>query len=123
MHYGLAAVGWLVRLRLLKSAEPLAPILKWFADRLEPFGSDRGGMRVRVDGRLADGSVIRRDWVLIAEAGDGPHIPAVAARLMCKRILEGKVSAGARACLAEFSLDEAEAEMADLNVAFGRAAH
>lgn len=123
MHYGLAAVGWLVRLRLMKSAEPLAPVLKWFADRLEPFGSDRGGMRVRVVGTLPDGMVEAREWVLIAETGDGPHIPAVAARVMCNRLLAGTIKAGARACLAEFTLDQAEAEMADLQVAFGRTAH
>jgi len=120
MHWGLAAVSWLVRLRLMRSVEPLAGVLKWFADRLEPFGSDRGGMRVRVVGRLNDGRAVQRDWVLIAEAGDGPHIPAVAARVMCKRLLAGKVKAGARACLAEFSLGEVETEMADLQVAFGR---
>ncbi len=121
MHWGLAAVGWLARLRLMRSAEPLAGVLKWVADRLEPFGSDRGGMRVRVVGRLSDGRAVRRDWTLIAEAGDGPHIPAVAARVMCKRLLAGKAKAGARACLAEFSLGEVESEMADLQVAFGRA--
>jgi len=120
MHWGLAAVGWLARLRLMRSAEPLAGVLKWFADRLEPFGSDRGGMRVRVVGRLTDGRAVQRDWVLIAEAGDGPHIPAVAARVMCKRLLAGNVIAGARACLAEFSLGEVETEMADLQVAFGQ---
>ncbi len=43
MHWGLAAVGFLVRLPLLRSAEPLAGPLKWLADRLEPFGPDRGG--------------------------------------------------------------------------------
>ena len=120
MHWGLAAVGWLVRLRLMRSAAPLAGVLKWVADRLEPFGSDRGGMRVRVVGRLTDGRAVQRDWVLIAEAGDGPHIPAAAARVMCKRLLAGKVKAGARACLAEFSLGEVESEMADLQVAFGQ---
>lgn len=120
MHWGLAAVGGVVRLRLLRTAEPLADVLKWLADRLEPFGSDRGGMRVRVVGRLDDGRMVRRDWVLIAEAGDGPHIPAVAARVMCKRLFAGQGVAGARPCLGEFSLPEAENMMDDLKVAFGR---
>ncbi len=120
MHWGLAAVGGVVRLRLLRSAEPLAGLLKWVADRLEPFGSDRGGMRVRVIGQLGDGRAVRRDWVLIAEAGDGPHIPAVAARVMCKRLLAGQGDAGARPCLGEFSLPESEAAMSDLKVTFGR---
>ncbi len=72
-------------------------------------------------GVLKDGRAVRRDWTLIAEAGDGPHIPAVSARLMCKRLLVGQGAAGARACLGEFSIQEVEAEMGDLKVAFGRA--
>ncbi|MCK4712382.1 MAG: DUF4166 domain-containing protein, partial [Marinosulfonomonas sp.] len=120
MHWGLATVGFLVRVPLLRSAEPLTGLLKWLADRLEQFGSDRGGMRVRVLGMLEDGHVVQRDWTLIAEAGDGPHIPAVAARVMCKRLLAGQGASGARPCLGEFSLQEAEAMMGDLKVAFGR---
>lgn len=122
MHRGLAVVGKIVQFKWLKSAEPLARILKWAADRLEPFGSDRGGMRVRVVGTLADGRIACGEWSLIAEAGDGPHIPAVPARVMCKRLLEGKTKAGARPCLAEFTLAEAEAEMADLDVVYSRTA-
>lgn len=120
MHWGLTAVGFVVRWRLLRSAEPLAVLLKWLADRLERFGSDRGGMRVRVLGTVSDGRVVRRDWVLVAEAGDGPHIPAVAARVMCKRLLAGQGVAGARPCLGAFSLQEVEEMMSDLKVGFGR---
>lgn len=120
MHRGLAVLGKMVQFKLLKSAEPLARVLKWAADWLKPFGSDRGGMRVRVVGTLADGRVAQCEWSLIAEAGDGPHIPAVPARVMCNRLLAAETKAGARPCLAEFTLTEAEAEMADLDVAYGR---
>ena len=120
MHWGLAAIGFVVRARLLRSAEPLAGLLKWFADRLEPFGSDRGGMRVRVIGMLVDGRAVQREWALIAEAGDGPQIPAVAARVMCKQLLAGQGVAGTRPCLGEFSLQDVEEMMGDLKVGFGR---
>lgn len=117
MHWGLMGLGWLVRLRLMRSAVPLANILKWIADRLEPFGSDRGGMRVRVVGQMESGQVIQKDWVLIAEAGDGPHIPAIPARVLSKRIVSGQIKVGARPCLGEFLLSAAEGEMRDLNAA------
>ena len=120
MHWGLTSIGWIVRLRLLRSAEPLSRFLKWVADLLEPFGSDRGGMRVRVVGELADGTIIQREWTLIAEDGDGPHIPAVAARVMCMRLLEGDFRQGARPCLAEFPIQQAEDEMADLQISFSQ---
>lgn len=106
MHLGLWSLSWLTRWRLLASLEPLARPLRTIADLLEPFGSDRGGMEVRLAGTGHDGQPLTRSWTLIAEAGDGPHIPAVAAAILCRRLGEGSVPPGARACLGEVTLDE-----------------
>lgn len=88
----------------------------WFqrgANLLLPFGTDRGGMRVLVVGRSL-GHPIRREWRLIAEAGDGPYIPAVAVRALIRR--RDRVAPGARPCLAEMTREEAEDAMTDLSV-------
>lgn len=77
------------------------------------LGTDRGGMRVAVVGRRGT-EVIRREWRLIAEAGDGPYIPAVAARAIIRRLEQ--VTPGARPCLAEAPRTEMEQAMADLAV-------
>ncbi len=120
MHYGLTALSWLVRLHLLKTLVPLARPLRWAADRLYRFGSDRGGMRVRVLGITTRGQPECRDWTLIAGAGDGPHIPAIPAQVMVARLLAGTAAHGARPCLAEFSLHEATDAMASLNIHHAR---
>lgn len=90
-----------------------AQLLCWLANLLLPFGSDRGGMRVLVVGRRG-GVNVKREWRLIAEAGDGPYIPAITARTLIGK-LEG-VTPGARPCLAEATRGEVEAAMSDLNV-------
>ena len=120
MHGGLAALTGLVRAGIVGSLSPIAKPLKWAADVLELFGSDRGGMRVRVIGETSAGTLEQRDWTLIAEAGDGPHIPALAARVLCAKILACEVEPGARACLGEFSLQEAEAALSVLDAATHR---
>jgi hypothetical protein len=94
-----------------------ARFLQRLANLLLPFGTDRGGMRVAVVGRRG-GTVNRREWRLIAEAGDGPYVPAVAARALI-RCMEA-VPPGARACLAEATLAEIEAAMSDLSVSTAR---
>jgi hypothetical protein len=92
---------------------PLAEWLRRIANLLLPFGSDRGGMRVLVVGR-SQHMVIQRQWHLIAEAGDGPYMPAVVARAITRAL--GSVPAGARPCLAEVSRAELEAAISDLKV-------
>ncbi|MHA6263024.1 saccharopine dehydrogenase family protein [Arenibacterium sp. CAU 1754] len=120
LHWGLWALGLLVRLRLMRSLAPLARPVRWMAQWFEPFGSDRGGMVVRVIGTLETGVVTERRWLLLAEAGDGPEIPTLAARILCDRLVLGHTPPGARACLGEFTLDEVEGAARNLAVRFER---
>ncbi|MGL4310575.1 MAG: DUF4166 domain-containing protein [Paracoccaceae bacterium] len=108
MHLGLWLVALPVRAGLLRSLLPLSDPLKRVAEALHPFGTDRGGMRVRVTG-LAGRIPVQRDWLLIAPEGRGPQVPAVPAELLLSRLRAGAVAPGARPALAEFPLAEAEA--------------
>ena len=117
MHGGLLLLSLPVRWGWVRTLAPLAPALKWVAERLEPFGSDTGGMRVRVVGLTSEGAMELREWVLVAGAGDGPQVPAIPARVMVGRLRAGAVSAGARPCVAAFALGEAERAMTDFNIA------
>lgn len=119
MDFGLLLLSLPVRWGLVRTLAPLARPLKWIAERLEPFGSDTGGMRVRVAGITAQGVEVR-DWTLVAGAGDGPQVPAIPARVLCAMLREGVVEPGARACLAAFPLARAEAMMDGLDIATRR---
>lgn len=88
-------------------------MIRRLADLTKVHGTDRGGMRVRVVG-LKGCAPVRRDWRLVAEAGDGPYIPAVAARAVIRRL--DSVPPGARPCLAEVPRSEIEAAMEGLAV-------
>ena len=115
MHWGLAFLARLRALGLLPGLTVfLGPIL-WMSERLKPFGSDRGAMAVGVTG-LKDGRAIRRRWQVIANAGDGPFIPAVPARAIIRKLKA--VDPGARPCLCDLTLQEIESAMAGLSVEF-----
>ncbi len=109
MHHGLTALSWPTRFGL-PPITALARPLQLAANLLKPFGTDRGGMRVRVMGQGPDGP-ITRTWTLIAGAGDGPHIPAIPARVMIAALRTGTTPAGARPCLSAFPLTAAESVM------------
>lgn len=117
LHLGLWLLASPVRAGLVQSLEPAAKPLRVIAGWLEPFGSDRGGMEVRLAGLGHDGLPLARTWTLIAEAGDGPHVPAVAAAILCRRLGEGTVASGARACLGEVTLPDIASATAHLKVA------
>lgn len=111
-HLGLWALSLPVRSGLVRTLVPLARPLRWMADWLTPFGTDRGGMRVRVAGITTEGRAECRDWLLEAEAGDGPEVPAIPARALVAALRAGKVAPGARPWL-ELDLTAAEALMAE----------
>lgn len=111
MHLGLVALSWLVRARLLRTLTPLARVLHAVASRLEPFGSDRGGMRVAITGIDQAGCRVQRHWTLIAEAGAGPEIPAIPAFVAINTLLENAIAPGARACLDDLDLSAIEAAL------------
>jgi saccharopine dehydrogenase-like NADP-dependent oxidoreductase len=104
MHRGLALLGLLTRLGIMKTLVPLARPLRWLADLLAAFGTDRGGMVVQVTGLLPDGSAEERIWSLTAGAGDGPHIPSLPALILTERLDD--LPKGAGPALAAFTLTD-----------------
>ncbi|HLG47506.1 MAG TPA: DUF4166 domain-containing protein [Reyranella sp.] len=115
LHLGLWLLSGLVRLRLIRSLTPFAARLTAIAERLRRFGTDRGGLRLDVEGRGG-----RRSWFLVAEGGDGPFVPVLpAAALVRKLAVRRSMASGAMPCLGLVSLGEilAEARRAHLQIA------
>jgi hypothetical protein len=115
LHLGLWLLGGLVRLRLVRSLAPFAARLTAISERLRRFGTDRGGLRVDIEGPAG-----RRSWYLIAEGGDGPFVPVLPAAALVRKLAAGRaVTSGAMPCLGLVSLGEilAEARRAHLQIA------
>jgi Domain of unknown function (DUF4166) len=118
-HRALNALAFLVRLRLLPSLAPFAPLMHWTMERLA-FGAHRGGMFVVVAGAGADGERIERSWHLVAEGDDGPLIPSMAAAAIIRRCLAGKPPApGARAAATDLELADYDALFVGRRIATG----
>lgn len=96
----------------------LTPLARWLLplQRLTAaLGSDRSGMVVRVFGTAA-GRRVERRWTLIAEQGDGPEIPTLAAAILAERILAGACRPGSRDAGETLSLADFEPDFARLAV-------
>jgi NAD(P)-dependent dehydrogenase (short-subunit alcohol dehydrogenase family) len=100
LHWGLYLLSFLVRWRLVRSLVPGAGALRQLAGLVRPLGSDRGGMRVEAVTSDRDGLLRRRLWTLVADAGDGPHIPTLPVIAAIKMLASGELAfRGAAACV------------------------
>lgn len=76
----------------------LSSFSRWLLQLQRPaarFGTDRSAMAIEVKGFAAGEANVRR-WALVAEDGDGPEIPTIAAHLLANAISGGRLDAGAR---------------------------
>jgi hypothetical protein len=108
-------MSWLVRWGMLRSVSSLADWLRYLQRLTARLGSDRSAMIVSLKG-YAGTEIVERHWTLIAEKGDGPEIPTLAAQLLANSILAGQVEAGARTGADELSLHQFEPLFAELAI-------
>lgn len=98
-HRMLIGLAWLVRLRLLRSLEFLAPLFLQVINRVR-WGEDRGGMFVELSGTDRHGEAATVSWHLLAEGTDGPLIPSMAVEALVRKRLRGlRPAAGARSAI------------------------
>lgn len=108
-------LSWPVKWGWIASLSPYARWLLPLQKLSARFGTDRSAMTVEVKGAVG-GSVELRRWTLIAEAGDGPEIPTIAAHVLANAIAEGRVEPGARHAAGEVRLGDFDAHFDGLAI-------
>ncbi|WP_439616102.1 DUF4166 domain-containing protein [Shinella sp.] len=88
-------LSWPVRWGWVRSLSPFAGWLLPLQKLSARFGTDRSAMAVEVKG-FAGGEAVVRRWTLIAEDGDGPEIPTIAAHVLANAVAAGRLEPGAR---------------------------
>lgn len=115
-HHALRVVAWPVRWDWVPSLRPLTGLVHWIAGWFESWGSDIGGMKVRVVGTRPGGGRVRHDWDLIAPNGVGPRIPALPAVLLTQALARRDIAPGARPAVGALTLAQAETALHALGV-------
>ncbi len=107
LHRGMNVMAALARAGVVTNWARHTRWLKAASDWFLNWGSDVGGMHLRVEGRLADGTSRARLWHLIALRGDGPYVPTLAAAALVRRFLTGTLpQRGAMPCVGLLTLDD-----------------
>jgi hypothetical protein len=106
LHRVLIALAWLVRLHLLPTLSPIAPVMHFATNHIR-WGEHRGGMFVEVCGIDASGAPLTRAWHMIVEGDDGPLIPSMAVEAIIRNALAHRPPPpGARAAVRDLELDD-----------------
>lgn len=116
---GLWLLSWPVRWFKIETLSRLTPAVCWLQRMTRPLASDRSAMSVSLKGIAGECGVERR-WTLIADKGDGPEIPTLAAELLAEAILAGAVPPGAHDAGRLLTLEQFEPLFSALSVSHAR---
>lgn len=106
-----------VRAGVLHRPERLAGLLMAMKRRLRFLGSDSGGLFVVLSGVDRDGTPMQRAIHLIARLNQGPYVPVIASVVLARKLVHGNIAQrGAMPCMGLFTLDEFNAEVANLAI-------
>ena len=112
-HFVLAAIGGLRRLGVPVPIERWAAPLDRLVTRIDKLGGQRGGMLVQLRGPRQGGDLLQLEWHLTADSNHGPEIPCMAAILVTKKLLQGRLKdTGAVPCMGLLTLDDFAGEFA-----------
>ncbi|MGX5733072.1 DUF4166 domain-containing protein [Bosea thiooxidans] len=110
-QWGLMALAWLRRVGPIGRLDGLIPVLLAARRLSRIITSDRGGMLVTATGLDGTGGLRHARWSLLAEKGDGPQVPTLAAAAAIQAIRDGLLKPGARSAGGALPLRWIEAEM------------
>lgn len=106
LHLGLWLLSFLVKFGMVKNlsrySKPLVAMSEWFSG----LGSDSGGMFIKMQGVGLNDRQKVIEWQLVAENGEGPNVPTIAAEILVDKISRGEFRQGAQPCVGLVSLDE-----------------
>ena len=119
MQAGMALLAHLRRIGLVADWARHAGWLKKLSDPFDFLGSDVGGMHLTITGVDAAGKALALTWNLVARQGHGPEIPCIAAIVVARKLAAGTVTErGAMPCMGLMSLEEFDAAVAHLDIAW-----
>ena len=114
---GLWLMAAAVRTGFVADWSKYAARLQNVSRKLMFFGSDRGGMRIRLDGLDTGGKCKSAEWNLVAEQNHGPEIPCTPALIIARKLASGNLrQRGAMPCWNLFTLRDFDTEVSDFDI-------
>lgn len=109
LHLTMVFMAQLAKIGLVKNWAGISKLAFYLSNKLHIFGSDVGGMQVRMVGLDVNLQTLVLTWNLRANGGIGPYIPTFPTLILAKKLITGELTlTGAMPCLNLFELAEFE---------------
>lgn len=119
IHVSLWALSWLVRIGLVRSLEPSAPILLKLSFLFDWLGSANSGFHMKLTGKGEKDENKTICFELIARGGDGPFIPCMPAILLAKKLADNEIKdVGATPCVGIITKSEYLEALGELDISW-----
>jgi len=116
---GLWLMAWMTRVGLVRNWAGLTGSFQSLSDRLVKFGSDTGGMHMRLTGIDQNKKMKKIDWYLTARKNHGPEIPVSPALVLVRKLARKDIELrGAFPCLGLVNLPEFMEEVSNLDISW-----
>ena len=107
LHNTMFAMAVLARMKVIRNWSRYTRTIFRLSKLFASFGTDIGGMIVRLSGEDARGTPKSVQWSLTAENGTGPYVPTISTIVLAKKLIRGELAdRGAMPCLGMYSLGE-----------------
>lgn len=118
-QYALWLMAATTRIGLVTDWSRFASSMQRAARHFVEFGSDRGGMHIRIQGVDTQGIVGDATWYLTAERNHGPEIPCTPALILARKLASNELPIrGAMPCWNLFTLDDFDREVSALDISW-----
>ncbi len=112
-------MAWFARAGVIRNWDKHAPSFHRLSQRLEKFGSEKGGMHIRLTGLDLNNKPKESAWYLTAYNNHGPEIPPSPALVLARKLVRGQLSIrGAVPCLGLMSLAEFADEVSGFEISW-----
>ena len=110
LHWTMVGMAWLTKKGIVKNWAPLVKPIVATSDWFIRFGSDVGGMMIKITGIDNQQKPKEILWRLTAEHGVGPYIPTLSAIILAQKLIaDNAFTVGAMPCLGLYSLTDFDA--------------
>jgi len=116
LHILLWHLSWLPRMNLVKNLKFFSRSLRKISHWFDKFGSDKGGMYVRLYGSNHRYQPLELNWTLVAQNGHDIYVPIINCVILAQKIRANLLSPGAQACLGLFTIEEFDSVAASWNI-------
>ena len=117
LHLGLVTMAFLCKMGLVKNWAVMTKLIVKMSNWFIRFGTDQGGMQVKINGQSLVGKAKEIVWDLHADNGVGPYIPTIPTIILVKKLIENDIpQLGALPCLGLYHLDEFESYIQEMDI-------